>query len=132
MANYSVTISNTVNVFGPESTNKWGGSWGAVWGNFLWGYGNSDLDTRVVKLLEESLSLTDSVTVSVYFYKVISETLNPTTDMGSETLQDGSGYYYVFPDNTTDAENRDFPTWAEGSVTAQSFTCQAVGGTSWS
>lgn len=132
MADFNITISNSLNVFGPEGTNRWGGAWGNEWGAFLWGYGNVDLDTRVRKLISESLTPTDYFEISVYFYKVISETLEPTADMGSESLQDGSGYYYVFPDNTTEGENRDFPSWSEGSTSTQSFTCQAAGSTTWS
>lgn len=132
MADFNITISNHVNTFGPESTNTWGGAWGAVWNQFLWGYGNVGLVTSVGKLISESQALSDQVTISVYFYKSISNALAPVGDMGSESLTDGSGYSYVFPSDTTEAEDRDFPNWTSGTTGSQSFTCQAAGSTTWS
>lgn len=132
MADYSITISNSVNAFGPESTNTWGGSWGAVWGQFLWGYGNVGLVTTTGKLISEALVCTDQFEIAVYFYLSISNTLTPSGDMDSESLTDGSGYSYVFPSDTTEAEDRDFPTWTSGAAGSQSFTCQAAGSTTWS
>lgn len=132
MADFNITISNHVNTFGPESANTWGGDWGAVWGQFLWGYGNVGLVTYTGKLLTDSVTPSDALTVSVYFYRSISNSVTPGGDMGSEELSDGSGYRYVFPSNTNEAENRAIPTWTSGSAGSQSFTCQAAGSTTWS
>lgn len=132
MADYNKTITNHINVFGPESTNTWGGSWGATWGSFLWGYGNVGLVTLVQKLISEAVVTTDLLTISAYFYQSISNGFAVAGDMGSETLTDGSGYSYVFPSDTTEGEDRDFPNWTSGTTSSQSFTCQAAGSTTWS
>ena len=124
-----MTISNRLNLFGPAPSDKWGGY---NWGEFLWGEGTADLPTRSQKLISETQTVSDSLTLHAAFYISLSDTFTLDGDMGSESLQDGSGYYYVFPDNTTEAENRDIPTWAEGTGSSQSFTCQAAGTSSWS
>lgn len=126
MTAYSMTVTNSVNMFGIAPPNMWNDY---QWGAFLWGEGTADLITRTTKVLANSVAGASAV------YKtpmhVISNSLTPSADMGAEYVRQGS-YYHVFPDRTTDAESRDTPTWTAASSTAPTWTSAAAGSTTWS
>lgn len=127
MANFNITISNSLNFFGPAPSNKWNQY---NWNSFLWGEGTTDLAVSAVKVITNDLAPTDAVAKSAH--RVFAEELFATADMGSETLRDGEGYYYNFPDRTTEAEDRDFPDWSQQSASSTSWASQAAASTSWS
>lgn len=127
MADFNITISNRLNCFGAAPTDKWGAH---NWNAFLWGEGTADLVVLVNKIIiSESLTLTDAWTKSLSH--LISETLTPLADMGSEGLRQGD-WSYVFVSNTTEGEQRDFPTWSSGTAGSTTWTSQAAGSTTWS
>ena len=146
MTAYSITVSNRLNLLQAASL------WNVYnWNAFNWGYGTANLQHDVQHLISESLvstssaanhawianvSINETLVVSDEFpkevIKGISETLTPTSDMSSETLQDSNGYYYVFASNAQNAEDRDIPSYASGSNPSASYTSAAVSATSWS
>lgn len=132
MADFSKTISNSINCLGPAPSTKWGTGtpYTMTWGTSKWGEGTEDLQIAFIKVISESVIPSDSVAKSAS--KQLSDSLTLSGDMGSESLQDGSGYYYVFSTPTTDGESRLIPTYAEGSVSSQSYTCLSVASINWS
>lgn len=127
MTTYSMTISNGLNCFGIAPSNKWG-DWN--WGAFLWGEGTQDLPIDFMKVLDNSQA--SDTEVSKIPYHLISNDLTATGDRSAEYVQDAQGYFHVYSDRTTDVEQADTPTWASGTVTAPTYTSQAVGSTTWS
>jgi hypothetical protein len=107
MADYTITISNTVRTFGPKPD-----VWGVMlWGD-KWGEGTADLPVDVIKVISNDitpdLSLFKSIT------KFYQNTMTVDSETTSETLTDGNGYYYVFSKPTTEAESRDAVSYTSG------------------
>ncbi len=127
MADYSTTISNSLYVFGPAPSNKWNAY---NWNAFRWGEGNTPLVKVDLKVLSESLTLTDSV--SKVPSRVIENTLSPTTAMSLESLTDAEGYYRVFPGGVTDAVDRAIPSWSQGSAGSTTWASSSTTATTWS
>lgn len=127
MADHSVSISNRLNLLGPGPCSLWGTF---IWGTDYWGAGSKDLPCAVVKLLENSGSLSDDYSHLVE--KIVENSQASTAEMSSESLTDGAGYYYEFTYPTTDAENRNNTTYTEGAAASTSFTTVADASTSWS
>lgn len=129
MADFSITIANSVNTFGPAPSDKWAAY---EWNAFTWGEGTADLATDTHKVLGESVALSDTITAEAAFVISISNALAPTGDMGAEYLTDAAGYAYVFPDRVTDAEDRAIPTWTASSGPASGWSSATAGSTNWS
>ncbi len=145
MADFSVTIVNGLPMLGMSPTS---GNWNAVtWNAFLWGY-TLDLPIDVLKGLAESNTPTtalgkytekgidDTTTLGddleAEFVKLISESFTLVGDLTSQTLRDSSGYYHVFHSDTTEAEDRDFPTWTAANAQTASWVVSAASSTVWS
>jgi hypothetical protein len=124
---FSVTVTNSVNVFGAAPSNKWNAF---NWNAFTWGDGTADLSVQVVKGITNDLT-TDSG-INYLFVKGLSNTLSFDIDMRSEALYDSAGYFYVFTDRTTAGESRVFTTWASAAVTTLSWSASSTTSTSWS
>ena len=131
MADLSVTIANQVNSFGPAPSTKWGDNaiYDMTWGSSKWGEGTEDTPTEVGKVIENSQASDSSVSKEPT--KVIDNSQESTFEMSSETLQDGSGYYYVFIRPSSDAENRASTTYTETSDPSTTWTSATVTGVSW-
>lgn len=143
MADLSITISNTVGIYGPADANQWAEY---NWGAFTWATSN-DLLTRVEKLvvntlanstanvfgvahfLSESLVLDTSISSALSFF--ISNSLAVLSGPSSEVLTDGAGYVYNFPDRATNAEDRDETDWAESSDELTTWTPGGDPSTDW-
>lgn len=100
-----------------------------TWGTSLWGYGYTTV-VRMDKVLSNSITPTWDYSSSELrkVFEIGSVTLDFETS--SEGLKNGV-WNYVFSSDTTEAENRDFPTYTSGSASAVSFTCASVGSTTW-
>lgn len=154
MANFSKTISNVVNAFGAAPSDKWAEY---NWNAFKWGDGTNDLqvlinhfsidntvtfDTaytlfpgynRTLSIANSLLPDTTMVLSPGYNSTLsIANVLAPVADMYSESMQDGSGYYYVIPSDTTNFENRATPTYVAGTPGSTAWTSMAASSTSWS
>ena len=127
MADLFKTITNEFNVFALAPSNKWGEY---NWGAFRWGEGTNTLPLQIGKFLSETVSFTDS------YYRAATKKISETVTMGDfeatvETLSDGSGYSYVYPGNTTDADDRVATSWTSAAAST-SWTSGPGTGTSWS
>lgn len=132
MADFSITISNSLNTFGPAPSTQWGTGtpYTMTWGVSKWGEGTQDLMADVGKFLAETLSLADSFYKS--FEKVWSDSIASAMETSSEGLSDGSGWNYVFVSNTTEGESRASGSYSASSAVGTSYSSQAAGSTTWS
>jgi hypothetical protein len=127
LANLTVTISNSVNCLGGAPSTKWGDF---SWGFGKWGQGTNAMLIYARSVFSDSLSLTD---LSAVTPRVVStDSLASTFDNLSETLQDSQGYYYVFIDHVTNAENRPNGSYTCAVADPEAWISQAAGITTWS
>lgn len=144
MANFSITISNSLNLLGlgPPSL------WGEKWNQFYWGFGSATIPFNVLHVY--STDLTPDTSMAFEASHLIQESLTPTSDvskeaqitysndlvsefeMTDEQLSDGSGYTYIFPSDASNLEDRDYPTYASQAAGTQTYTSASVGSTNWS
>lgn len=125
MATFTVTISNGLRVHGPTPTNKWGSFlWGENWGESKNGY------FTITKVYGNSVAIASEVDKQTT--KALSNGIAISSDANLGALQDGSGYDYIFPNNTTDPDNRYFPTWTAHTDPATTFTSGTGPTTTWS
>lgn len=132
MADFSKTITNSLNCFGPAPSSLWGVM---VWSNTglgRWGEGSEDHATRTQKLIEDAATFADSVAVTAQFNVSLNNELAMDGDAEDLFLRSGTGYLYVFPGPTTDADARPTLTYTQTSGGSASFTCAPVVSTSWS
>ncbi len=153
MADHSITISNSLYTWGVAPSNKWGEF---NWNAFLWGEGANDLQVLTLHYIDvgsatplsamsisayffptaiaNSVTLDTSVTVTVAYVMSISiaNTLEPTADMYSETLSDGSGWDYIFPNNTSNIDNKVTPTYTAASDPGTSWSSASGVTSTWS
>jgi hypothetical protein len=125
MADFTITISNTLGVYGAEATNKWGVM---EWGD-NWGYGDIDLVTTVYKLIDAGSIASDS-TVANSLGKTITNTLICNGDMYSEKLYDAAGYYIVFVKDSN-AENRSLTSYSEINSGVGTYSQVSIPSTTW-
>lgn len=150
MADYTKTITNSINLFGVGPSSKWGQSipiYTMTWGTTKWGEGtypqifsivkvassaiipDTTYTKSVVKLIEDSIAPTD--VFSKGSTKLIENSFSVLSDNSSEELSNGV-WKTVFVSDTTNAENRDFASWTSATRASSSFTCAASGTTPWS
>lgn len=148
MADYVKTITNEVRFFGGKTSTKWGANqfpYTMTWGTSLWGYGFSliiDVDkiisdtltptTTIIKdsqkLIEDSISPTSEVSKEPFI--TILNTFTVSGDLSSEKKYSGD-WSYVFVSDTTEGEERDFPTWTTATSSNGSFTTSTISSTTW-
>jgi len=145
MANLSITILNTLDFFGPSNATKWNSF---TWNAANWGQ-DADLGTQTTKVVDSTATpdsdmvkyvlhgldfgstALDSDVVKNYVMTILNA-LSVSADMYSETLRDGAGYYYLYPNNATNAEDRDFPTWTSSGANSTTWTNPSTTPTTWS
>lgn len=144
MADYSITIANSTSPLGMSPPVVWNAF---TWNSSFWGY-TGDFTLQYSHLIAEALSsnatltfgtthdIAETVTadsaVTVDFSLTIDETMSAAGDLLSETLGDGAGYDYVYPDRTTDAKGRDFPAWTSGTAATSTWATATAASTTWS
>lgn len=128
MADYTITITESLNMFGGGPTSLWNSY---NWGSFNWGEGTADVITSTNHLVSETVTFTDSI-VSKVIGKLVSETLTPTDAIAAEYLQDGSGYNYLFPSNTTNHVDQSIPSYTVGSTPDNSWSEDSDPNSTWS
>jgi len=126
LADLSITINNTVLIFGPEPSESWGGM---LWGTDKWAYASEDLPAAIGHVVDETQTIDSDIVKSASHQ--IAESLTVSSETTSETLQDGSGYYYVFPGGSTEAENRISTTWSALTYDTATFTTSSRPSTTW-
>jgi len=133
MADFSQSITNSVQCFSEGPSTKWGDANGypytMAWGVSTWGEGYS-LPVDFIKVIDNSV--VSDTTIMKEVVHIWGETVTiQAFEATVENLTQGI-WYYVFPDRTTNAEDRDFATWTSATVSDVTFTCGAAGSTSWS
>lgn len=106
---YTITLENQLGVVGIGPPVLWGAM---IWGTDVWG-SNADLLTHVQKSLSNDLDYSDSLSTLVNYGVLFEYDFGFVGDLGSEELTDSNSWNYVFPSNTIDGEERDFPEYTE-------------------
>ncbi len=127
MTTFNKTITNSVNLFGPQDTNKWGAM---TWGVDNWAYSQFDLPTIIEKLITNSLSLDSLIDVFDNHLITIDNAMILSGDMYVESLIDSNGYYKVFGVDTN-AENRPLTSYNNLSDPATSYATLVDPGTTY-
>lgn len=145
MANFSITVVNTLDFFGPSQPTKWNSF---LWNAANWGQ-DADLGTFTTKVVDSTVTpisddvryimhavdvetLTSDTDIVLYYTITILNDLTFDADMYSEVLTDGAGYTRMFPSNATNAEDRDIPTWVDNSPASSSWSSSTPNSTTWS
>ncbi len=127
MADFTKTISNSLNSFG-GITNKWNSY---NWGSFIWGEGTADLIVDVIKVISNALTPDSDISQTEVFL-LLSNSLSTTDELSDVNLRDPVGYYYVFPSNTTNHKRTAIPSYTSGSNPSSTWTSGAAASGSWS
>lgn len=131
MADFTKTITNSLRMFGGGPSTKWGQAlypYTMTWGSTKWGEGSFRVVFGAEILLSNVLSA--GSTISNQTQKVIQTTLTFAGAMNSEILTNGD-WRIVFVSDTTNVQDRDMANWTEVSEAVTTFTCLAVGSTTW-
>jgi azurin len=131
VTDFTKTISESINVFGAEPTNKWGT---VLWGQ-KWGYGNTEIVHRIYQSLDDAaianiIVLSDST--SIRFFKVIGETLRVSDTLDEISLKDSQGYNYIFTTPTENSEDAPSTSWTPSSDPTTTYVTVGDPSTSWS
>lgn len=134
MADFTKTISNSIACLGNSPTTKWGSGTAYVmtWGSSKWGEGTETMLISFGKAIANTVTISDAMASKQVDKAVTLGSISPTYEGSEETLQDGNGYFYVFPRPTTDADERYNPSYTSGSASSQSWTCLSVSVVTWS
>lgn len=128
MANFTKTITNTVNCFGPAPT-----FWNFFnWGSGKWGEGSQGLVKSNNKAIANSQSISDDYVTLFYAIITITNQISTAFEMTQETLTDAAGYNYVFTGNTTNSDDRVDTVYQNTSSAAVSWTADTKPTTTWS
>lgn len=126
MADFSITISNTLTVLGPTPASLWGTM---VWGQDFWGE-SKDFSFLIDKYIPNSFSLDSSVSRSVS--KSFSNSISVASSLDICCLQDGSGYEYYLTGGVIDPDNRVFPVYTEQTASTPTYTEDGEDDPGWS
>lgn len=127
MADFTQTISNTVECWGGQAAQRWNSM---VWGTNVWAFGDGALTLLLDygQLVSNTVTVTDAYTKSPF--KLISNTMIVSGDLASETIQDGNGYFILFGE-AKNAENRVRTTYTQIADQTSSYTTFVNTSTSW-
>jgi hypothetical protein len=131
MVDHAITISEELNVFGPQVANRWGF---VTLGTDNWGYG-ARLDTKFFQNTGDSPSLSEVIGFDeawvIKLQKVIGESFSLSGALNDINLRDGEGYYYNFPLPTVDAEDQDETAFTQVAATSTSWAAASSTSTDW-
>lgn len=126
MADFTITISNTVGLFGPADASLWGTM---LWGTDYWGT-DSDQEFEVIKALSNGFSA--SVAFSFDFDKTVStNSVGLASDIPTLILQDSNGFCYVFPSDQKNAANNPDTSYSMVADTDATWTTFPINGATW-
>jgi hypothetical protein len=129
MANYNVTVVESLRLFGVQPSDKWQEY---NWNAFLWGEGTNAVLASASPVIAESQAFSDDLTTAAQFNRTVDESLALSGAPSSEVLRDGNGYIYVFPSDATDGEDRDPVDWSSNATGSGAWSSQAAASTTWS
>jgi hypothetical protein len=118
MTTFNQTITNSLNLFGPQDTNKWGEM---IWGIDNWAYSQFDLPIVIVKLIDNTMLLDNTVETLYDVGVLLENSLALTNNMTDEYLSDENGWLTFFG-NSTNAENRALTSYNRVTGQATAYT----------
>lgn len=128
MADFTITVTDSIRFFGGEPPNLWGT---LVWGTDGWAYGQPEVQ-QVNHLVDMGdVILSEDVTYSPS-KALAGESITLTGALTLLTLRDAAGYYHVFLGNVTDSEERASTTWSSASDPSSSWSQVTQPTTTWS
>lgn len=135
MADYSQTVSNRINCFGQSPTTKWGvgAAYTMTWGVSLWGEGTESLVREYERQLSETVTIDSALELSVAWYREPNMgSLSFDFETSNESLQTANGYYYVFIQPSSNAEDRNLSSYTEVTSSAAVYTSGSAASIIWS
>lgn len=132
MADFTITITNSINSFGPAPSTKWGLSDAMEWGVSKWGEGTLDLVSSFIKVLQNSIGSDSSLIIATGYNRTMSNTLSLTEDLSFEGLSDSNGYSRLFSGSATNAESRIISTYSTAAAGTSTYSSLSAGSTVWS
>lgn len=132
MADFTITITNSIKTFGPAPSTKWGLSGAMQWGVSRWGEGTLDLVSSFIKIIGNSIGSDSSIGNAAGYNRTFSHTLSLTEDLTFEGLTDSSGYSRLFSGSATNAEDRIISTYSTAAAGSSTYSSLSAGSTVWS
>lgn len=126
MADHTITVSNSLNVFGNKKTSRWNSM---VWGTGKWGYGDFDLITTVYKVISDTVTLSGAGLI-FDATKITESSMVVSGNLTNEMLIDSNGYNHVF-DIDKNAENRPLTSYTSLNTGSATYSTQADPSTTW-
>jgi hypothetical protein len=109
MADYSKTVTNTIEVFGGGQSTKWNEF---TWDDYVWGEGTLGIPFTYLKNIYETQVMTDNYDLYAQFNINKSNTISMTIEPSNEMISQGV-WELEFTAPSTNAENRSLTTWTE-------------------
>lgn len=116
MAALTTNTSNTIRCFGSQPSDKWGVM---LWGD-MWGQGTNAMVRTIGKPLNNSETMTNSV--SKFQIKLVSNSQGLANAMINITDVEKRGWYRVYPDNTNNVANIIASTYSSVPRTSSTYT----------
>ena len=128
MANFTITITNSISAFGPAPSMRWGvDQWGT-----LWGAGTQDTVVSAEKMVTNAIASDSTISLMMNFYRTFSHAVSFSEDISIESIQDTQGYSLLFPGGVSNAHNRVASTYSVAAATTSTYISSAAGSTVWS
>jgi hypothetical protein len=127
MANFTKTITNSINLFGSKSTNKWGSM---VWLTDNWAFGSGELFQSVYKVVSNSISVTDAIAFHLEYLRTIVNSITISDNLLNESLSDSNGYQ-VFFGSGENALNRPLTSFSASTFSTDTYSQATNPGTDW-
>jgi hypothetical protein len=128
MADFSITIGDSIDILGGEPPNLWGA---LVWGTDGWAVGQPEIQYITHLLDGDAVSLASAVSEK-RADNTFSDSISMATMLTLLTLRDAAGFLHVFQGNTTDSEERGTTTWSSASNSSASWSQVSSPSTVWS
>lgn len=133
MADFTKTITNSIQCFGAGPSSQWGVMQWNSGGTYKWGEGTVEIQQDFAKVLSpKTLTLSDTLSLVVDFNVTLSESLPSDFEASDETLSDQAGYSYVFRLPTTNAEDQIITSYTTDPDESTSYASLTVATTVWS
>jgi hypothetical protein len=127
MADYTITINNTVRAYGEADASVYGT---AIYGTDKYGT-DSDMELVVEKVLDSTATIAS--TLIMENAKVLDlSTATISSQLYSLYLIDRAGYYHVFKSDTTNAASQTAQTFGKITTGTSGFSRIAQPTTTWS
>jgi hypothetical protein len=132
MADFAISISDSLRLFGGGPSTKWGvGTYFTMtWNMSKWGEGTEEIQHHIEPVITDSQGL-NSAMQPYDMIHVLSESITPTSETTSEGLLLGSwSYSFTYP--TTQGETRSSGSFTVVTTPSGTWTTPSSNGDDWS